>query len=288
MRLESQSEVIRDAYPSGYTDIMVVITDLGGADYLVLILALLFWLTRRHDAAIVAAYALTAASLMLALKAALGWDRPPEDVWVIEYEADPYGFPSGHALIATVVYGGLLYKFDLHRRWGAVLGVVTLIALVSISRVVLGLHYLGDLFVGVALGLALLVGLELLVDGDLRLGFAVAVVAAALGAAVAGPSIETTWILVGFALGGLAVGHRIDSLPPLRSRVEGAVLAGLGIGVITLGVALEGIVTAVEPRPVAIGLLVGLYAALFVVVLVLPALVGRLDYEWLARPTGTT
>lgn len=278
VRLEAHSETVREAYPEAYTDLMVFITDLGGADYLVVILAVLFWVTRRHDTALVVAYTIAGASLMLALKATLGWERPPEDVWVIEYEADPYGFPSGHALIATVVYGGLLYRFGLARHWGALAGVVTLIGLVSISRVVLGLHYLGDLLFGAALGIAVLVALELLVRENLRVGFGVALVAAAVGSVVAGPSIETAWILLGFAVGGVAVGHRVESLPPLRSRVEAAVLTVVGLALVALGVALEGAVTSVGVRAVEIGLMVGLYAVLFVAILLLPAAIGHVEH----------
>lgn len=288
MRLEGASARIREAYPAEYTDLMVFITDFGGADYLVVILALLFWLTRRRQTAILVAYAITGAAFILTMKTLIGWDRPPDDVWVIEYETDPYGFPSGHAFISTLIYGGILYRFDLHRHWAAVGGVVALIVLVSLSRVVLGLHYLGDLLVGAALGLALLVALELVVKENRRLAFGVALVSSAIGASIVGPSIQTAWILLGFGIGGAAFGHRVEELPPLRSRVEGAVLTVLGLGCIAIGITLETVLTDLGSTFVEVPLMIALYAVLIVVIMLLPEAVGRLEHDLVAEGLGDT
>ncbi len=70
---------------------------------------------------------------------------------------DGYGFPSGHALKTTVVYGGAaatLTVWDARRRFAAA-GVVTVA--VALSRVVLGVHYLVDVLAGVVVGAAFLV-----------------------------------------------------------------------------------------------------------------------------------
>ena len=70
-----------------------------------------------------------------------------------------YGFPSGHAMASTVLYG-LLAVFAMQtsanwrRRVMAVSIAVSLIALVCFSRIYLGVHYLTDVLAGVAEGVA--------------------------------------------------------------------------------------------------------------------------------------
>lgn len=74
------------------------------------------------------------------------------------------GFPSGHALGATMVWGGLAFVLDrvaFRTRVGAA-GVIVL--LVSMSRIVLGVHYVVDVLAGVVVGVAALVGLYWLSD----------------------------------------------------------------------------------------------------------------------------
>lgn len=64
-----------------------------------------------------------------------------------------YSFPSGHSLIAVVVYGLLgffsLHAFDLD-AWAPVVGLVTLglIFLIGLSRVYVGVHYPSDVLAG--------------------------------------------------------------------------------------------------------------------------------------------
>jgi undecaprenyl-diphosphatase len=66
-------------------------------------------------------------------------------------------FPSGHALGSIVCYGAVLLVFlpAARGRWRPVFitVVVTLVALIGISRVLLGVHYLSDVLGGWALGI---------------------------------------------------------------------------------------------------------------------------------------
>lgn len=69
---------------------------------------------------------------------------------------DGYGFPSGHALKSTVVYGGwalTLTVWNRRRRFVAA-GVTAL--LVALSRVFIGVHYVVDVVAGVLVGVAVL------------------------------------------------------------------------------------------------------------------------------------
>jgi undecaprenyl-diphosphatase len=65
-------------------------------------------------------------------------------------------FPSGHSLGSIVCYGAILLVFlpAARGRWrrAFIAGVVTLIALIGISRILLGVHYVSDVPGGWALG----------------------------------------------------------------------------------------------------------------------------------------
>ncbi|HEX7994808.1 MAG TPA: phosphatase PAP2 family protein, partial [Streptosporangiaceae bacterium] len=67
-------------------------------------------------------------------------------------------FPSGHSLGSMVCYGALFLVFlpAAHRRWRACLTVLTaaLIAIIGISRILLGVHYISDVVGGWAIGIA--------------------------------------------------------------------------------------------------------------------------------------
>ena len=66
-------------------------------------------------------------------------------------------FPSGHSLGSIVCYGAMLLVFlpATHGRWrrAFIAGIVTLVALIGISRILLGVHYISDVLGGWALGI---------------------------------------------------------------------------------------------------------------------------------------
>lgn len=155
-RLAGLSELVREAFPQAGAPLYEAVTWLGDRVFLAVLLALVFWLVtdRRRATARVVAYGLVGAAAVVALKHGFALPRPPESVRLIA--ADGFGFPSGHAVGATVVYGGLAMEYgwtDDGRRLAAA---GLLVGAVSLSRVVLGVHYLGDVLAGVAVGLGLL------------------------------------------------------------------------------------------------------------------------------------
>lgn len=65
-----------------------------------------------------------------------------------------YSFPSGHTAAATLLYSVVAaYLISMTRRWVRVLVVVVaagMVALVGLSRIYLGVHYLSDVLAAVA------------------------------------------------------------------------------------------------------------------------------------------
>lgn len=91
--------------------------------------------------------------LNLVLK--LAFHRPRPAVGFVHL--DTYSFPSGHAMISAATYGAFAFlgwsRLDSRRaRTLMVLATVLLVALISFSRLYLGVHYLSDVLAGVAGG----------------------------------------------------------------------------------------------------------------------------------------
>jgi len=274
MRLEEQSALVRDAVTAEYAEVVVFITELGGTTALMLVLAVLFWWSSRRRSALVISYAVAGLALMLSLKTLFALPRPPADAMLValEDERTGYGFPSGHAFAAAVVYGGLVSAYDRTGDRRALLTAGTLVVLVSLSRVVLGVHYLGDVIVGAVLGVAFLVAMDRLTGGDPTIGFAVAFVLSIPAVVIAAGTTDSL-LGLGGSIGGLLGSRRLSALPELRSRLEGLVLFLVGGGFVAVVQAAESAVEAVEP------LLVVLYAILVASILLAPAAVGRLEVD---------
>jgi undecaprenyl-diphosphatase len=108
--------------------------------------------------------------LTVMLKFAFHRSRPTWDDPIVMIES--FGFPSGHAMAATLLYG-FLAAIGVRQvqawRW-RVLAVLTagmVVVLVGFSRLYLGVHYLSDVLAGMAAGSAWL-ALCLTVVGTLR------------------------------------------------------------------------------------------------------------------------
>lgn len=127
-----------------------------------LVMALLIgaWWRRRNERGWLLALAATVPGglvLNVLLKYVFHRARPHFDDPLLTLPT--YSFPSGHAVAATLVYGLLAcYAVRHARAAGARVGAVALaclmVALVGVSRMYLGVHYLSDVLGGVAEGCA--------------------------------------------------------------------------------------------------------------------------------------
>lgn len=99
-------------------------------------------------------------SVFLTVSYAVGRERPA--VPKLGHEPSTFGFPSGHAAAATVIWLGLalvLHEQRATRWWRVPFGVaaVLLPAAVAFGRVYRGMHHASDVVVGVAMGAAVAV-----------------------------------------------------------------------------------------------------------------------------------
>lgn len=255
------------------------VTLLGDAWALFVGLAVGYWLGPRFDAttrpaaATVIGVATLALAVVLAVKSSTAIPRPaamPIDPAGLpgglagfvagELDSAGFSFPSGHATGATAVYGSLAVLLTTGRRRWRYLIAGTATGLISLSRVILEVHYPRDSIAGILLG-GLLVAVGAAVargDDHLRADrvFLLAGIAAGIGVVVAwvgghAEELRHGMIGVGTALGGGGVWYRYGeqlagepavSIPIAAGglAVAGGVWIGAYEGVLGLAGALVG------------------------------------------------
>lgn len=230
-----------------------LVTALGDAWFVFLLFGALYWFgsampgplsLSRRQAAFGIAVAFGGFALTTALKELFRLPRPPgaaepagaaliPDFLLPLYAeigaATGFGFPSGHAISAIVVYGGLALLVDTRRGYAVA---VALCVLLPLSRIVLGVHYLVDVVAGLAVGGAYLAVVFSVCDRGSAPGRAMAIAVAVALVSVAIGYTTNTMIALGGAFGAWTawrvLGSTIAHAP--TTRIGGSVGAVIGIG----------------------------------------------------------
>lgn len=95
----------------------------------------------------------------------------PEVPWAFVHEHS-FSFPSGHSVLAIVIYGVIVYKTQdkLRSKWTKAIlmaGALLMVVGIGVSRVYLGVHYPSDVAAGYFVGavwLAAVIGSDLWVE----------------------------------------------------------------------------------------------------------------------------
>jgi len=145
----------------GLDAVMLEVTALGTGTVVMMVVAVaaLFLVLTQHKYSAILLLASTFGGIVLNGVLKLGFNRPRPSFFVPAVHAVSSSFPSGHAMSAAIVYSTVAYlAARLHRRkwarWLVMTAALVLIALISFSRMYLGVHYPSDVIAGVAVGLA--------------------------------------------------------------------------------------------------------------------------------------
>ena len=133
------------------TTFFTAVTFLGSSLFLYFFMPILYWCWHKRSAAYLIILTILAAYTNHVIKGIFAWERPPVDLWLIPVGG--YSFPSGHAMMAAVIWGYLAYS--IRNRYFTIL-TITLILLIAFSRVYLGVHYPQDVIAGLAIGILFL------------------------------------------------------------------------------------------------------------------------------------
>lgn len=140
---------------------MIEVTTLGTGIVVAMIVAvsaLFLWLYDYKQSATLLLVA-TIGGIILNGVLKLGFNRPRPEFFDWGTHAMSSSFPSGHAMSAAIVYPTVAYLATrLHKthlaRFFTMLGAAIIVALISFSRIYLGVHYPSDVLAGVIVGLA--------------------------------------------------------------------------------------------------------------------------------------
>lgn len=221
------------AYSTPWLDRFFTVFTQAGSHYAyMVILPFIYWAVDRQVGLRLAGLFLASMWLNGLLKEYLVMPRPdPALVRHMVTEPSP-GFPSGHAQGATTLWG---YLAVTYRTPWLIWAAVALIALMAVSRMYLGVHYLGDVIGGVAIGALMIAGFVWLtrrrVGAALSLGqrtlLAVAVPLLLYPLYQTGTSEQILGFFVGLFTADLLAGRTV----PYRERVSvGRQLIKLAIG----------------------------------------------------------
>lgn len=230
--------------PEWVAFLFAIVTQFGDAWFLFGGVSLAYWYaderftdTPRRTGAILIALGVCALATTVALKSLFAVHRPVgageavppgwlpatfEALYVSISTGDGFGFPSGHATGSTIVYGGAALVYDrLAGRRNRLVGAAVAIGLISLSRLVIGVHLLPDVLAGIAVGLVVLFGTLRLADGRPAVAFLVATGISVLALAIAlvgSHSGEATKAAIGIGagLGGVAEWHRYGDAERVR------------------------------------------------------------------------
>ena len=143
------------------TNAMAAVSFLGAPTTLTIVAVagslLLLYRRMQSEAATLSTVVLGGNFLNFCLKHLVQRGRPVFDDPI--FSLPTYSFPSGHAMASTVFYGllaiyALVNARQRYAAYVAVAAAVFMVALVSFSRVYLGLHYVSDVMGGIAEGIA--------------------------------------------------------------------------------------------------------------------------------------
>ena len=296
------NRAIHDALPEIVLDILALVTRLGDGAVLVAIAVLFYWFGAETDwrkRGMLMAIAVATLSLNAGLKGIFEIPRPfvADPTLLEEFAVESPGFstPSAHAMGAAAVYGGLAAVMDTGKRWQRYLIAAFLIGTIALSRVTLGVHYLGDVILGVVLGLLLIAGALYAVDDSTE--SVLPMFAFALGVALVSRPLgseEFVTMSIGASAGGLIAWKFIHNRDP---KPLGASILAFGAVLIPALLAfrvVEALVTvdifvavAGFELPVMAGFRATGYAVLFGLALAVPAIAEQLNENARVRQLQT-
>jgi membrane-associated phospholipid phosphatase len=142
-------DAIRNTLP-GLEDFFLLISNLGSELVYIGLLLIGYWTYNKRESIVTAFVLLTAIVSNYWLKVTIANDRPPSGYWTPGADTPNYSTPSGHSHYSATFYGWLTARAKTY--WMAIIAIV-LTGLIGISRIYLGVHFLGDVLLGWGVGI---------------------------------------------------------------------------------------------------------------------------------------
>ena len=160
MALDLRIQSVVHGYASpNLTRVMLALTWIGSPSLLLpgtAVIAAFLWWRRLHRDTVTFLIAMTGTGILIVVLKLYFRRLRPDIPWALVDE-NSFSFPSGHSIVAVVLYGSLLVLGLLHlctsweRLAVSVVMVVTVLG-IGLSRIYLGIHYPSDVAAGYLVG----------------------------------------------------------------------------------------------------------------------------------------
>lgn len=146
---------------NSFTKFVLLITSLASTKFIIILMIIflcIFFITKKKIYLITDILIIGEVIINNVLKLIVGRERPELIKLVTETS---YSFPSGHTMVAVVLYGFIIYLVNKSNINNILKKLITsilimLIILIMMSRIYLGVHFASDVFAGMCLSIAYL------------------------------------------------------------------------------------------------------------------------------------
>lgn len=276
--------MIQQFFGSGWLWVFELLSELGDTQGLLILMGLTFWFSGRRLAYSLIGIVLLTMGTDLLIGNLIGLPRPDDPQITVWKEEFTPSFPSGHTVVATGLWGMLAAL-----GWIAKIVAVLVVAGVMLSRLYLGVHYLGDVLGGLLIGWIMVVAyLRLLPSLDrflskqafkvFQFGGGLIVAGVIVAIPFAGTSTRVWQIIgtvAGIVLGGLGEYRYVQFSPARVSSLQQALKLVIGLGGL---VVLYAISYILDSEQLILNALIFLVAALWTL-LIAPLIFRQMGFS---------
>jgi glycerophosphoryl diester phosphodiesterase len=145
------TDFLRDVLP-GLGDFFLLFTQLGGTLFYVVALLIAYWVYNKRAAIALTCILIVSIISEYYLKVIIANERPPASNWYPGVDPPNYSTPSGHSQNSATLYGWLTARV---KTWWMALISIIMVVLIGVSRIYLGVHYVGDVLLGWGIGIVI-------------------------------------------------------------------------------------------------------------------------------------
>jgi len=143
------TNLLKELLP-GLDDFFFLMSQIGGEIILIVLLLVLYWTYNKKEATLASYILIIAIISNFWLKLMIANERPPSSIWHPNADPPNYSTPSGHAQNSATFYGWFTARI---KTWWMALIAIVMTGLIGISRIYIGVHYLGDVLLGWGIGI---------------------------------------------------------------------------------------------------------------------------------------